>query len=492
VQIVAKELSRSFGRTAALVDVSVSLAGGAVHALVGENGAGKSTLLKILGGAERPDSGAMTIEGEPYAPRSLAEAVARGVGLVFQEITINPSLTVAENILMGELRRHARRGILTAPALARRAQALLDSFCADVSVRRPLSSLDLGQWKCIEIARALAASPRAIFFDESTAFLNHREVEVVLDAMRALKARGLVVAFVSHHLAEVSAVADRLTILKDGRKVGDFEADALDRERIQSLMVGREMAGGVYPTRPARFDQTPALTLDGVSDGVRLAPISMTLRKGEIIGFAGLKGAGGERLLEAVAGVAPASAGEIRIAPDLGAPRSPADGWAKGVAYLPGDRASEGLILGASVLDNVVMARPPRRGPWFDRRRAMATAARLMQTLRIKASSARARASSLSGGNLQKVVLAKCLAVEPKILLLNNPTRGVDVGARLEIYRSLREFADKGLAILLLSEDLNELLGLSDRILVMRGGHAAAWIDDPASAGEDALIRHMT
>ena len=470
----------------------MTLGGGAIHALVGENGAGKSTLLKILGGAERPDSGAITIDGALYAPRSLSEAVACGVGLVFQEITINPSLTVAENIFAGQLRRFRRSGLLTEKALAGDAQKLLDSFSAKISVRRPLSSLDLGQWKCIEIARALSTRPQAVFFDELTAFLSHREVEVVLNAMRALKGQGLAVVFVSHHLAEVGAVADHLTILKDGRKIGDFEAGELNREQIQSRMVGRDMSKGIYPARASKTEGAPALTLAEVGARPGFAPLSLTLRKGEIVGVAGLKGAGGERLLEIVAGVGRPSSGEIRIGDEPLAARSPADSWAKGVAYLPGDRTAEGLIVGAAVLDNLVMARPPRRGPWFDRRRAHDVAEEFIRALRIKTSSVKETTNSLSGGNLQKLLLAKCLAADPRILLLNNPTRGVDVGARLEIYRSLRETAANGLAILMVSEDLNELIGLSDRILVMRAGVVTAQIDDPSEATEDSLIRHMT
>ena len=447
---------------------------------------------RSLGGAERLDAGAITIDGHPYRPRSLNEAVERGVGLVFQELTINPSLTVAENIFAGQLRRFRRGGLLTGKMLAREAQELLDSFCANISVRQSLSSLDLGQWKCIEIARALSTRPQAIFFDESTAFLNHREVDVVLKAMRALKDQGLAVAFVSHHLAEVGVVADRLTILKDGRKVGDFESDELDREQIQSRMVGRDMSKGIYPPRVHTVDGPPAITLTNVSAGTRLAPLSVTVRQGEVVGIAGLKGAGGERLLETVAGVEQPSGGEISIGSEPGAVRSPSDAWSKGVAYLPADRTAEGLIVGASVLDNLVMARPPRRGLWFDRRRAREQAMELIGRLHIRASSVYAPASTLSGGNLQKLLLGKCLAASPRILLLNNPTRGVDVGARLEIYRSLRESAAKGLAIVLVSEDLNELIGLSDRILVMRAGVVTAWIDDPSGASEDALIRHMT
>ncbi len=492
MEIVASNISRAFGSTKALVDVSITLRGGEIHALVGENGAGKSTLLKILGGAERLDSGAITIDGEPFRPLSLNEAVARGVGLVFQELTINPSLTVAENILAGRLRRFRRGGVLTGKMLAREAQELLDSFDANISVRQSLSSLDLGQWKCIEVARALSTRPQAIFFDESTAFLNHREVNVVLKAMQALKAQGLAVAFVSHHLAEVGVVADRLTILKDGRKVGDFESDELDREQIQSRMVGRDMSKGIYPPRGGKTEGAPALTLAEVGAGPGLAPLSLTLRQGEIVGVAGLKGAGGERLLEIVAGAARVSCGEIRIGDEPLAARSPADSWAKGIAYLPGDRAAEGLIVSATVLDNLIMARPPRHGPWFDRRRARDMAEEMIRALHIKASSVRDTTNSLSGGNLQKLLLGKCLAAGPRILLLNNPTRGVDVGARLEIYCSLRESAARGLAIVLVSEDLNELIGLSDRILVMRAGVVTARIDDPSGASEDALIRHMT
>ena len=492
MQIVADNIARTFGSTRALSGVSLTLEPGLVHALVGENGAGKSTLLKILGGAERPDSGTITLDGEPYAPRSLAEAVARGVGLVFQEITVNPSLTVAENIFAGQLRAFARAGLLFAGALQRRAQEILDSFGAGVSVRQSLSSLDLGQWKCIEIARALSTDPRAVFLDESTAFLNHREVDAVLGAMRALKARGLAVAFVSHHLAEVEGVADRLTILKDGRKVGDFRAGELDRGGIQSLMVGRELQASAPTDRPAADDGRPVLGFVGVGSGAALAPFDLALRRGEIVGFAGLKGAGGERILELAAGVLRPTSGAMTLD---GAPYRPGDpsvAWACGVAYLPGDRTAEGLIVDASVQDNLIMADPPRRGPFFDGGRAATVAQAMIARLGIKTGSVTARSGSLSGGNLQKVVLGKCLATEPRVLLLNNPTRGVDIGARTEIYRTLRAAAATGLAILIVSEDLNELIGLANRVLVMRSGSTATSIEDPFQTSEDVIIRFMT
>lgn len=492
MQIVADNIVRSFGSTRALSGVSLTLEPGLVHALVGENGAGKSTLLKILGGAERADSGDITLDGVTYAPRSLAEAVARGVGLVFQEITVNPSLTVAENIFAGQLRAFSRKGLLFASALQRRAQEILDGFGAGISVRQSLSALDLGQWKCIEIARALSTNPRAVFLDESTAFLNHREVDAVLGAMLALKARGLAVAFVSHHLAEVEGVADRLTILKDGRKVGDFRAGELDRGGIQSRMVGREILTAPRGERSAVDEARTVLAFAGVGASPGLAPIDLTLRRGEIVGFAGLKGAGGERVLELAAGVLRPTSGTMVLDDAPFRPRDPAGAWARGVAYLPGDRSAEGLIVDASVLDNLVMADPPHRGPFFDGGRAATAAQTMIARLGIKTASATARSGSLSGGNLQKVVLGKCLATEPRVLLLNNPTRGVDIGARAEIYRVLHAAAAEGLAILIVSEDLNELIGLADRVLVMRGGEVAAAIEDPSRTSDDAMIRFMT
>ncbi len=492
MQMVAQNVSRSFGSTRALDDVSVTLDPGFVHALVGENGAGKSTLLKILAGAERADGGQVLLDGQPFAPRSLREATERGVGLVFQEITINPALSVAENVFLGRLRRFRRAGLLSNRRLERAAQEVLDSFSAGISVSQPLGSLDLGQWKCIEIARALASRPKVLLLDESTAFLNHREVDSVLSAMASLKREDMVVAFVSHHLAEVERVADRLTILKDGRKVGDFDAARISRDEIQARMVGRGVSTTAPAKDPARLQGEPVFSADAIASLPRLAPMSLALRRGEVVGLAGLKGAGGERLLELVAGVAGPDGGSMALAGTPYRARRPAAAWRQGVAYLPGDRTAEGLILDASVLDNLLMARPPRRGPFFDRRRASRSATDLIARLRIKTSSKDARSGLLSGGNLQKVVLGKCLAIRPSLLLLHNPTRGVDVGARMEIYRILRDEAAAGLAILVLSEDLNELTSLSDRILVMRRGEVAFQIDDPSRATEDDIIRHMT
>ncbi len=279
----ARNLGRTFGRTRAIDGVSVALAAGRVHALVGENGAGKSTLLKMLAGAERPDTGTMTLDGAPYAPSGLVEAAAAGVALVFQEITINPALGVAENIFIDRLRRFAGGGFLDSRAMERAAQGVLDRLGARIRVGSDIGRLDLGQWKCIEIARALSRDPKLLFLDESTAYLDHREVDAVLTAIRRLREEGLTIAFVSHHLAEVRAVADDLTILKDGRQVGRFTVDEIAPDEIHRRMVGRDISGGIYPARPAPAAQAtgPVFRATGIAlpAGVRNASLDVAAGK---------------------------------------------------------------------------------------------------------------------------------------------------------------------------------------------------------------------
>jgi ribose transport system ATP-binding protein len=262
VQLVATGIEKNYGSTQALRSVSITLAAGQVHALVGENGAGKSTLLKVLAGAERPDRGSMTLDGQAYTPRDTRDAESRGVALVFQEVTINPSLSVAENIYIDRLRGFTRFGSLDRTRLERSAQEVLDSFSVDISVRSDIAGLDPGKWKCIEIARALSHEPKVLFLDEATAFLSHKEVDVVLASILALKRSGLTVAFVSHHLSEVTEVADRLTILKDGQWVGAFAAGELTSDEIHTRMVGRDLSGRLFPFRstfaPAKSLASPA------------------------------------------------------------------------------------------------------------------------------------------------------------------------------------------------------------------------------------------
>jgi ABC-type sugar transport system ATPase subunit len=330
-----------------------------------------------------------------------------------------------------------------------------------------------------------------LFLDESTAFLNHREVDAVLAAIVALKRAGLTVAFVSHHLSEVHAVADRLTILKDGLSTGDFARGELSQDEIHAHMVGRDLSGRLFPGRGPSRDGARAMALREVSAGAGLQDVTLDIRQGEILGVAGLKGGGGEALLETLVGERPVDRGDLEFDGRRFAPRSPADAWRAGVAYVPGDRTGEGLVTDFSVQDNLVMARPPRRGPFFDRAAARALARSLVARLGIKVGALDDPCKSLSGGNLQKVVLGKCIAHRPRLLLLNNPTRGVDIGARVEIYRTIRELADDGLAVVVVSDDLPELIGLSERLVVMRGGRIQHEFPTGHAPAESDVIRYM-
>jgi ribose transport system ATP-binding protein len=492
--LVAASLQKRFGKTVAASDISITLRTGAVHAIVGENGAGKSTTLRMLGGAIRPDSGAMTLDGAPYAPQSTFDATHRGVALVHQEITINRSLSIAENIFIGDLRRHAGPlGVLKREKMAALAQAALDRIGVKISVNANLDRLNLGELKCIEIARAISSNPKTLLLDESTAYLDHREVDAVLHVMQELKSKGMTIGFVSHHLNEVLAAADDLTILKDGQFVGSYSAASIGANEIHRRMVGRDVLQGIYPPRspPPASASAPALRVKKAAVGRELNEISLEVRHGEILGLAGLKGAGAEALFAGIVGDEPLRQGQLELAGKDYRPSNPRAAWRHGIAHLPGDRGNEGLIVSHSVLDNLVMARPPAVGPFFSMGRARATARDLIKLIGIRTSSAAAPCQSLSGGNMQKVVLGKCLAVVPGLLLLNNPTRGVDVGAREEIYRIIRQKASEGLAILLSSEDMPELIGMSDRLVVLRRGVSVREFDSLENVEEHDIVQHM-
>jgi ribose transport system ATP-binding protein len=493
LRLQARDVAKSYGGTAALRDAPLTLEPGRIHALVGENGAGKSTLLKIVGGAVRPDGGAMTLGGAPYAPASAAAARAAGVALIFQELTVCPRLTVAENVFIDSLRRFAGPlGLVSRRRMERAAAAVLDRLGVDIDPAGDADGLDLGQMKCVEIARALAVDPAVILLDESTAFLNHTEVEAVMRAMERLRDAGLAVAFVSHHLDEVFRVADDVTVLKDGRFVACRERSEIDASRLHELMVGRDLAHDLYPPRGPAPAGAPLLTLTGARAARGAAPFDLTLAPGEILGLAGLKRAGGDQIVEALAGDAPLAEGRIALAGRPFAPRTPAQAWAAGVTYVPGDRTGQGLIPAFSIAENLAMGVRPRRGPFWDGPRADRIARDAMAALRIKAHGPAQPVEDLSGGNMQKVLLGKCLAAAPRLLLLNNPTRGVDLGARQEIYRALRRFADKGCGVLLLGEDLPELIGLCDRIAAFRRGALSAVFDARAGAGESAIVAAIT
>jgi ribose transport system ATP-binding protein len=492
--LVAAGLGKRFGQTIAASNISITLRTGRVHAVVGENGAGKSTVLRMLGGAVRPDSGEMTLDGAPYVPQSTFDATQKGVALVHQEITINRSLSVAENIFIGDLRLHAGPlGVLKRKQMAVAAQASLDRIGVKISVTAKIERLNLGELKCIEIARAISSDPNTLLLDESTAYLDHREVDAVLHVIRELKSTGMAIGFVSHHLSEVLAAADDLTILKDGQFVGSYGAASVKQNEIHRLMVGRDVLHGIYPPRSPSLASAaaPALSVKKAAVGRELNEISLEVRHGEILGLAGLKGAGAEALFAGIVGDQPLRHGHLQLEGKDYHPSNPRAAWRHGIAHLPGDRGNEGLIVLQSVLDNLVMARPPAVGPFFSMARARAMSDHLIKLIGIRTESGAASCQSLSGGNMQKVVVGKCLAVDPSLLLMNNPTRGVDVGAREEIYRIMRQKASEGLAILLSSEDMPELIGMADRLAVLRRGVVVHEFDSLENVKEHDIVQYM-
>ena len=487
-------ISKSFGPTQALDNVSITLEAGQVHALVGENGAGKSTLFKICAGAITPDAGSMSLNGKPYAPRTMRDAQAAGVALVFQEMTINPSLDIAENIFIDRLRDHAGLlGLTNWRRLRTAAQRILDDIGANITVTQDIRSLDLGQLKVLEVARALSYNPQVLLLDESTSFLNTQEMNALFSVINNLRKQGIAVGYISHHLDEIERVADTITILKDGQWVGDYMHGELTNAQIEALMVGREIGHHMYSgERGFQADGTsPVLVLDNVTVPGRLEQISLNLYRGEILGIGGLKGAGGETLIGVIVGDQPIGSGQMWFNNRPYKPHKPFDAWRQGIAYLPGDRTREGLIMDFSVQDNLSLASIPRQGPFVDRTAERQLVDQLIPKLQIKAASPTVPCSALSGGNLQKVVLGKCIAPEPKVLLLNNPTRGIDVGARMQIYTIIRQLAAQGVSVILLSEDLPELIGMSDRIMLMRKGRVSKAFTHGEFPSEEEIIGYI-
>lgn len=492
LQLQAQNISRTFGATQALREVHITLEAGKVHALVGENGAGKSTLFKICAGAIPKDTGDMKLDGVPYAPHDMRAAQKAGVALVFQEITINPSLTIAENIYIDRMHQFAGAfGFSGWKKLRAAAQQILDSIGAGISVTQNITQLDLGQFKIIEIARALAYQPKVLLLDESTAFLNTREMDALFAVINNLRQHGIAVGYISHHLEEIERIADAITILKDGCWVGSFVMGELTKEQIESYMVGREIGREIYPAARELTPEDAVLQVSNLSVPGKLHNVDLTLYRGEVLGIGGLKGAGGETLLSALNGDNGSRQGTMTFEGRPYRPDHPSEAWEQGIAYLPGDRTGEGLILDFSVRDNLSMAVMPSKGFFVDRSTETRLVERLMSTLQIKAASASVPCNSLSGGNLQKVVLGKCMAAEPKVLLLNNPTRGIDIGARMQIYGIIRELANKGVSVILLTEDLAELIGMSDRIIVMRKGIISKAFSHADLPSEEEIVKYM-
>lgn len=476
--LVAEGVHKRYGGARALQGASLSLYPGEVHGLCGENGSGKSTLLKIISAQVAADQGRVSLDGRPTHFGDASRALAAGIATVTQERALVDDLSVAENIFLGPRKPRTWRGVDWRET-RRLAQRLLDSLGCDIDLDAPVGRLRPDLQQMVEIARALSTDARVLILDEPTSSLADDEVESLFEAVRTLKGSGVATVFVSHRLREVFALCDRLTVLRDGEVVGTGAIGDFDERRLVSLMLGREpdelIAGD---RRPDHLDDA-VLRVRNLRVPGRLDGIGFDIGPGEIVGLAGLVGAGRSSLLGALFGLEQETTGTVEVEGRRVAPRGPAQAMAAGFGYVPADRKEEGLVLDMSVRENLLMARASRRTRLARpsraaERRAVEEAVRDFQ---ISAAATDAPVSRLSGGNQQKVVLAKWFATEPRVLLLDEPTRGVDVGAKAEIYRLLEQAKERGLAILVSSSETSELLHLCDRVLVMARGRITARFD---------------
>jgi ABC-type sugar transport system ATPase subunit len=464
-------LSKSYPGVRAVQDVSFACRRGEVHALLGENGAGKSTLIKILSGAVERDTGSITLDGQPIAPASPIEAQRAGISTIFQELNIITSLSSVENIFLG--REHVWFGTVDRRRMRREAQGLLGSIGAHIDLDTPVKRLSIAEQQLLEIAKALAVSAKIVIMDEPTAALSEAEVVLLFAVIRKLSASGVTVIYVSHRLEEIFQICDRATVLKDGRFIKTVNVDEVDRVGLVRLMVGRDFDaffGAAAPAAQNTVLDVSGLQAPGVSD------VSFSINAGEVVGLAGLVGAGRTELAMALFGAAPRQHARFCLNGREISPNSPRDAIAAGIAFLPEDRKHQGLVLDLPMRFNmslVVLGRLLRFGllRLAEERRVVSNLAR---RLAISAPDLEVPVRRLSGGNQQKVVLAKWLASAFDLIILDEPTRGVDVGAKVEIYTLIHEIAKAGKAVLLISSELPEVIGVSHRILAMKNGRLVA------------------
>ena len=467
------DIDKSFSGVRVLRQVSFALSPGRTVGLVGENGAGKSTLMNILGGNLRADAGSMKLNGEPYVPRHPTDATRRGIAFIHQELNLFPNLSIAENIFLTAFPKTGVVPIVKRRALRRETAKLLTEVGLTLGPDTLVGRLSAGERQLVEIAKALAIDARLVILDEPTTSLSVREAGRLFALMQRLRERGLSLIYISHNLRDVLRWCDDIVVLRDGAVVGQGAKAGFTEERLIALMVGRSLSQ-LYPTRRGRPSDKPVLEVKGVRQPFVVRDISFTLHRGEILGIFGLMGAGRSELARILFGADPFAFGTILVD---GAPLSPAprSSIQRGLAFLTEDRRAEGLCLEASIADNIalVFLRQLARGPlpWIDRRRWRDSVSSIRQAVRLTAGARDSQpVNTLSGGNQQKVVLAKWLLANPKVLILDEPTRGIDVGAKFEVYQLLEELADRGAGVLVISSEIEELTGICDAIFVMSRG----------------------
>jgi len=485
------DIAKSFPGVRALDGVSFDLRPGEVHALLGENGAGKSTLVKIMSGVYRPDHGTISMDGREVAITAPTEAEALGILPVHQELHLEPYLTVAENIFLGR-QPTGRFGLIDRRRMVREAREIVEGLGVALDVTTTVEALSVAQRQIIAIARAASTTARVVIFDEPTSSLTDRETSLLFGLIGRLKARGLGIIYISHRMEEIFRLCDRVTVLRDGRLVGTRPVAETNLRDLIAMMVGRDISD-LFRKEPAEIGEL-VLEVRGVSQPGVLRDVSLSVRRGEIVGIAGLVGAGRTEFGRAIFGDLPYAAGEIRIAgKPLPRGHSPSHAIAAGIGLVPEDRKEQGLVTGLPVRHNISMAllRSLSRLGVLSLSRERKLAERYVARLTIKTPSIDQKATYLSGGNQQRVVIAKWLATNPKLLIVDEPTRGVDVGAKAEIHSLLCDLAKQGMAIIMISSDLPEVLAMSDRVAIMHQGRIVA--DLPvAGLTQEAVMHHAT
>ncbi len=484
----ACQISKSFPGVQALSGVDFTLREGEVHALVGENGAGKSTLTRVIGGLERPDSGSMVLSGRLYQPQSKADAEAHGIRMVMQELHLVGSLTVAENIFMEKL--PSRFGIISYRKLNAAASEIMQQVgLGDVDPAAPVKSLGIGQQQMVEIAAGLSQRCRILVLDEPTASLADKEIELLFTQMGKLKAAGVGIIYISHRIEEVMRISDRVTVLRDGKVIATRATGELSIDHIIRMMVGRDLDR--FSLRHSGAPGKVALSVARLSLGQKVKDVSFEVHRGEILGFAGLVGSGRTETMRAIFAADRPDAGQIRLHGSSRPARitKPSDAVRSGIALLTEDRKEQGLLLPLSVRVNISLTRllDVSRLGWINTSRERDVAGKYGAVLSVRYSSPEQPCSQLSGGNQQKVVIAKWLYKDSDVLIFDEPTRGIDVGTKFEIYRLLAELAEKGKAIILVSSDLKELMAVCDRIAVMSDGRLVATLR-PDQWSEEKII----
>jgi len=473
--LAVRGLTKSFAGFPALQGVDFTLRAGEIHALLGENGAGKSTLIKTVTGIVARDAGTVALDGTPIAPRSSEAAQDAGIATVYQEVNLLPNLSVAQNLFLG--REPTRFGLLRHGEMRRRAATLLAEFDLAIETGAPLGDYSVAVQHLVAIARAVDLSARVLILDEPTASLDAHEVEILFRVMRRLAARGLGLVFVTHFLDQVYAVTDRITVLRNGRLVGSWATGDLPRMRLVEAMLGRELSEATAETGHGGrhrsggvAEEAEIARFDGFGKPGYVAPFDLALRRGEVVGLAGLLGSGRTETARLLFGAEVAQTGEARID---GAPvrlRTPRDAIRHRFGYCPEERKTDGIVAELTVRENIILALQARRGPFrpIPRREQEALARRYIAMLDIRPPDPERPIGLLSGGNQQKALLARWLATEPRVLILDEPTRGIDVGAHAEIIRLIRRLCDEGLALVVISSELEEIVTYADRVVVMR------------------------